>query len=370
MRLAHRRQTSALAWAFVAMGLVLGCFSLLALRSSYAHNPPPLPSLSNVADVALPRYGTTIVTCFFDLAKMGQKTKHPASFYLQTGAKGTLGIASPMVIFTDSPEAVAKVRNKPHLSKIIPVSITDFDAYKLYFDQITNLFPRDWEGVTKKYSNWLFTVYHAKPELMARAARLDYFGTDKYLYMDVGAVRNWGGINASDYVDKQFPNPEREWLIGREDRVQMQSVAASHSTCEEHVRWVDAEAPELATSPTSKSPDVIKVRAVSLNWWIAGGLFSGNKRALEMYNDVYLRELGRYLAANLTTYSLIDQFMMGAIACTSDLVEVVRPPLPCCSKRGNRKWFFMLMYYKDATFPQTPYSDVELAAKGKPPNLT
>lgn len=354
-------------WAFVAVGLVMGCFGLLAVRGS--HDPPPSSSSSSlVLSQPPPRYGTTIVTCFFDLAKMGQKTKHPARFYLETGAKGTLGIASPMVIFTDSPEAVAKVRNLPHLTRIVSVSITDFDAYKLYFDPITALFPRDWEGVTKKYSNWLFTVYHAKPELMARAARLDYFGTDKYLYMDVGAVRDWGGIHASDYVNKQFPSPEREWLIGREDRVQMQSVAASHSTCEEHVRWVDAEAPELATSPTRKSLDVVSVRAVALNWWIAGGLFSGNKRALEAYNDVYTRELGRYLAANLTKYSLIDQFMMGAIACTSDLVEVVRTPRACCAKRGNRKWFFMLLFYKDATFPQTPYSDAELAAKGKPPN--
>ncbi|KAH9257628.1 hypothetical protein BASA82_000687 [Batrachochytrium salamandrivorans] len=343
-------------------------FVVWMLRSGTHPSPQiiaPLRLASPTTSSPFSEYGTTIVTCFFDVSKVGQKTKHPASFYLQTGTAGVLGIKSPMVIFTDSPNDVAKARKYPELTRIVTVSIKDFQAYQRHFERMQVLFKRDSEGMGNKYSALLFTIYHVKPELMNRAAELDYFHTDKYIYMDVGAIRDWGGIVAADYVDKRYPAPDREWLIGREDRVQLQGTATFKSACEANVRWVEAESPnQVKDVANNKHPDAILVEPTVVHWWIAGSIFSGNKVALTKYAKAYYVELQRYLDADYQKYSLIDQFLMGAMACRYDFVEVVRPPRKCCEARVNRQWFFLLMFYKNATYPQTPYSHEEMVARG------
>ncbi|KAH9262274.1 hypothetical protein BASA82_000685 [Batrachochytrium salamandrivorans] len=176
----------------------------------------------------------------------------------------------------------------------------------------------------------------------------------------VGSDGGDNGIVAADYVGKRFPVQDREWLIGREDRVQLQSVSGLRSACVQNVHWVDAESPNNVTDVShNKHPDAILVDPRPLTSWIAGAIFSWNKIGLNKYAEMYYIELQRYLDADLKRYGLIDHFLMGAMACRYDFVEVVRPPIKCCRLKVSRAWFFMVMFYTNATYPQTALTDAE-----------
>lgn len=307
----------------------------------------------------------TIVTCFFDLAKVGQKTKHPPSFYLEEGSKGTLAIKAPMIIFTDSPQDVQKYRAKyMSMTTIITMSIRDFKIASKHLDRTNELISRDSEASKYGYSGLLFIIYHCKPEMMAIAARNNPFNTSKFLYMDIGCIRNWGGIDSSDYQDKVFPRPHRRWLVGRDNRILMQGVAGNVASCPDNVRWVDPENPLATKDPDVKYDDPIEVPETPVSWWIGGAIFGGRGEDLLKYEELYALHLQRYLAHDKARMSLIDQYLMGALACHSNMVEVVQPPHKCCVDRVNRKWFFMLKFLMDEEYPQQPYSAAELAQRG------
>lgn len=366
MRSASKSPVHLMVLAAIMLALMVSPFLFLTNPQNYqlGTNDIVLPSPHAVATAA--HGATTIVTCFFDLNKMGQKTKHDPEFYLHSGAKGTLAIASPMIIFTDSPVQVAAARGRSELTHIVSLSISDFAVARDHLQKITQLVERDMEAKAFKYSGLLFTVYHAKPEMMQRAVELNPFNTEKFLYMDVGAVRDWGGIEAKNYIDAKFPSAARESFIGRDNKIQLQAVAGYNGPCEQHVRWVDGEHPNKVSMPQSKVDDVLKVKATPVDWWIAGSIFGGSKQALQEYSKLYYHALKRYLDADLPKYSLIDQYLMGALACTSDLIEVVKPPLKCCVDRVNRKWGYMLLFLRNDTVPQMPYSAQELQSRPKP----
>jgi len=330
---------------------------------------PRQPSVSG-------RRSTTIVSAFFDMNKIGLKTKHDPSFYLTAGRDGVLSFDTPCVFFTDSPEETARALRRawkthpsslpvPDTFKIINISLMDLDVTKKHLKRIAELVPNDPEARAYGYSAELFTIYHAKPEMMRIAAEMNPFNTERFLWMDVGAVRDWGGIDAAEYRFTQFPNPSREHLIGRDGRIVMGAVAGRNGTCPDNVRWVDAEHPEATNgqSRLQKVRDPLEVPP-ERDWWIAGAIWGGHKDSLREYESLYRHHLARYLArSDESKFALIDQYLMGALACHSDLIEVVRPPLACCVDRVNRKWFFMLMYLKDQSYPRAPYTPAELAKR-------
>lgn len=307
---------------------------------------------------------TTIVTGFFDLAKLGQKTKHEPGFYLSTAKEGILSIKNPMIIFTDSPTEVIGYRMK-YPTEVVNISLSDFEITRKHLKRISDLLSKDFEGISQGYSGLLFTIYHCKAEMMAKASHLNPFKTEKFLWMDMGAIRNWGGISAKDYVHTFFPRPDREYLLGRDNKVLFQGVAGFSGPCSNNVRWVNAENPNIVKDPTNKVSDPLNVKPTPLNWWIAGSIFGGTGKSLQEYEKIYALHLQRYLEANFETYSLIDQYLMGALACHSTLIEVVNPPLSCCVDRVNRKWFFLLLFLKDESYPQKPYSEEELKSRPK-----
>lgn len=308
----------------------------------------------------------TIVSGYFDLSKIGQKTKHDNMFYLDAGGKGMLAIDSPMIIFTDSPLEVLMTRNKvaPNApTNVVNISFFDLQITRNHLSRLTLLTRKDPETAFG-YSGMLFAIYHAKPEMMAKAVELNPFHTDKFLWMDVGSIRDWGGIDKRDYIGKKFPRPEREHLLGRDGRILMQGVAGNSNPCADSTRYVDAENPYATTSPKIRRvTDPIEVPIQPNAWWIAGSMFGGRGIDLLKYRELYEYHLTRYLESERKEYALIDQYLMGALACYSDTIEVVRPPVPCCAERVNRKWFFMLMYLTWDKYPQQPYSIEELAER-------
>jgi hypothetical protein len=159
-------------------------------------------------------------------------------------------------------------------------------------------------------------------------------------------------------------------LLGQNGHVLLQGVGGVAPKCS--VNWQNAD--EASAGPTEgllNVSDPTQVRE-TLNYWIAGALFGGDARAMVEYDAVYMRELGRYLEAGRAKrdVALIDQHLMGAVACARpDLVQVLRPPEYCCAKRVARKWFFMYMYLRSGEYPASDYSEQELEerrAKARP----
>lgn len=289
----------------------------------------------------------TLVSAFFDLSRIGQQTKHSPDFYLEAGRDGVLSLDSPVVFFTDSPQHVISATKKAKRPLTAPmyivnVSLHDFDVVQEHLKRTSDLVPKDNEAVGFGYSGLLFIIYHAKPEMMSLAYQLNPFKTEKFLWMDVGCVRNWAGIEAADYRGKPFPRPDREYLLGRDGRILMQGVAGTQGPCPKEIRWVDPENVDSVKDPTDKLSDPLDARIQPNNWWIAGALWGGRGEDLIPYEMLYRKHLRRYLERDLNQYALIDQYIMGALACHTNKVEVVRPPLFCCVDRTNRKclWLF------------------------------
>ena len=105
MRTPRRIVWSTQKWMGLVVLFIILWFVPISFRPQDVSSSTPSIEIKPTSTLQTPRTwsDTTIVSCFFDLNKMGQKTKHPPDFYLSTGKRGTLAIHSPMIIFTDSP---------------------------------------------------------------------------------------------------------------------------------------------------------------------------------------------------------------------------------------------------------------------------
>jgi hypothetical protein len=315
------------------------------------------------------RHDVTLVIGYFDLKRKGHQVKHTRTMYEDIG-KNVLSIQSPMIIFTDDPNLI-EVRKKLVPSNIalthyVKQSLENLTTWKNHYNRISQLMPLDPEVRSFKYSAALFTLYHAKTELVAMAIELNPFQSQKFLWIDLGSLRDWGGINVKEY-QMDWPKPSLMYRLGDEGRVILQGVGGAVIPCSS-ARIINPQEPyNPPLIENIKYTDPLQVPG-PVNpgiWFIAGSLFGGDLKSLLKFHQVYSSTLSHYLQQEISRYDLIDQHLMGAIACTrSDLVSIVRPPPKCCIQRVNRKWFFLYMYLGKETFPEEPYSRQELLERG------
>ena len=305
----------------------------------------------------------TIVTAYFNM-EGDHKIKHSHSFYLETG-KNLLAIKSPMIVFTDV-DIVAQSRARiapDQPTHVIRMGLRDLKIFKTYLADIKALHGKDPER--HLYSAELYALYHAKAEIMRAAAELNPFSTTKMLWVDFGSMRDWGGIEAKDYRNYEWPAPARRHLLGEKGHVLIQGTGGIRPQCQ--VNWVNADpaSPGPVDLPVFKDSSAVPE---TTNYWVAGALFGGDVDALVTYERVYDDALKRYMESGRAkpSVTLIDQHLMGAIACErTDLVHVLRPPRACCEKRTARKWFFMYMYLRSGDYPAADYTAQELKDRGK-----
>ena len=342
--------------------------------------PPKEVVLTNLAEKLKPKTKierppgdprqTTIVSAFFNLAKQGHTLEHSPSFYMQSGGDGVLSFDSLVVFFTDSPAAVREVHAKhaPATARlyIVETKLEDFDVVKEHLARVRELIKRDHEATNVGNPGELLMIWNAKPEMMRIAAQMNVFNTEKFLWMDLGCVRTWGGIKREDFYQKRFPAPQQEQYLGRDGKILLGNVAGHDGPCKDNVRWVPAFGDRKPVEPASKLPDALQTTAEPFHWWIAGAIWGGRGKDLAAYERLYRVTLKRYLDADLDKYSLIDQYLMGALACSSSMVEVAQAPRECCVDRVNRKWFYLLLFFSDKPIPLEPYEPGEKRISGGP----
>ena len=332
----------------------------------------------------------TVVTAYFNLRRMGATEKHGAAHYVSVG-RNVLSLMSPMVLFTDDDEVVRLrhelVGSSSMLTRVVRMSFAELDVVRNHADDVKRAFPRDREAqhfrkpnspAESMYSPELYLVYMAKPELVARAVHLNPFKTTHFVWVDLGSMRDWGGIAVADITKPNvWPHPRKVHLLGGDNghKVLMQAVGGHDVPCKS-ASLIEPTAAEGESYPPPHASAKHYTDAVDVPgplipgvWFIAGAIFGGEASALVRYADVYNDLLRRYFArGERDAYDMLDQHFMGAVACAHpDLVSVVRPPPKCCVARVNRKWFFLYLWLAKGELPREAYTAEERKARGMGP---
>jgi len=293
-------------------------------------------------DAPLDESRATLIVAFVNLRRINASQKHSETHYTSVG-RNVLSLASPMVLFTDD-DGIAKLRQevapRPLETHVERLTYAELGAVQRHLERIRALVPLDPEARTfTHFSPELFALYHAKTEIVARAVRLNPFRTRKFLYVDLGSLRDWGGINVKEYVlPNKWPRPDRVPLLGADGRVLFQGVGGARPPCSSAhlVEPQGSYAPPLPESYLARPLDVPGPSHPG-QWFVAGALFGGDGAALLAYDALYRSTLAAYLdQPDRDRYDLSDQHLMAALACAHpELGAVVRPP-EMCERRRRR----------------------------------
>ena len=330
-------------------------------------------SVTAVDTTSTSSYPVTLVTCYFDISGKYAAKKHSTEA-LQWASKGVLRLETPIVVFTDQPDQVellAKGRRSPML--LIPTEFEKLPTMR-YLPRMKELRSRDWRAKVDKQSSEIYALYFSKPYFVGRAIERNAFNSDIFIWIDIGSIRGWAGINFEDFAGRPWPSPSRLPLIGREGRIMFQGMGGQPYRCNSSYR-VDAERPYDPPNPPVQllSPKDFQQQVVESSYGdgIAGALIAGKAKNWLDFEPVYYSEIEAFLALKMDKYDLIDQHLMNIMACKyPDKIEVIIPPNACCATRINRRWFFMLLYLQSGVYPQSKYTAEELAKKGITPLMS
>jgi len=126
----------------------------------------------------------TIVTAYFKM-----RSKHTYEEYI-LWMSNMLAFRDCMVIFTDQKSAILEHRNETLPTVIISLFIETTMVYNMLTDVqwwiMENMDPEKDKGHNKK----LYSVWNEKTNFMKTAADKNYFNSNYFLWLDIGAVRH------------------------------------------------------------------------------------------------------------------------------------------------------------------------------------
>ncbi len=244
---------------------------------------------------------TTLVTCYY---KIPSKQSHEKYNEYITNFFENLNPDVNLVIFTSS-DLIAYfhnfIKNKDNI-KIIVREFNDLFIKNKY----NNIWEKQYEMDLLKYckrSYQCYIIWNSKVEFVLEVIKLNLFDTDKFIWIDIGCVRN---KNCFEYF-KNFGNYNKisndkidiVLLDGFKDHNQKFFVNEVH---------------------------------------FSGAIFAGTKNTFIKYHELYYKKFDEYLDNN--------QF----IGCDQQIISSVylentcffNPILPLCSNIDV--WFYMIMY--------------------------
>ena len=205
----------------------------------------------------------TIVTAYFKLPK--SKASHQQ--YSEWMAN-MLAIDGEMVIFCDNKSAdmirLART-NKMHKTRIIETSINDFYTYR-YANYFLEHSKMDRE-VAIGHNMFLYMIWSEKSHFLRRAIELDPFGSEYFLWTDIGCFRRPN----TEFI--HWPNPERVATVPK-DKVLLLSVEP----------FTEAEL-SASTLPSFQFSNRI-----------GGTIFGGGKQVLLEWADKYYKMLEHFIS--------------------------------------------------------------------------
>jgi len=121
----------------------------------------------------------TIVTCYFQI-----KSKQPVESYM-LWMQYMLEKQCPMVIFCDKESYPIIKAQRPHHTKIIVMTMTEFHSYR-YIDAYRANYELDHE---RYHSPELYMIWAEKVHFVKRAIEMNPFQSDRFLWVDIGCFR-------------------------------------------------------------------------------------------------------------------------------------------------------------------------------------
>lgn len=260
----------------------------------------------------------TLVTAYFELTR----NKHNGRYFYTKWARNVLMIKSPMVIFTDNKELFKPIRDSfgmENLTVYVETSLKALTTTKTYIKSIQDKLHMDIERYVNNPE--LYALWYAKPEMVSRAVKLNPFGTQKYMWIDIGCIRD-GPLKSNNW-----PSKARERFLGYKKTILLQGTGGQSDICRNinsrHGMYrtripTDDNLPEIT--------DVTQLDEYKARVSIAGSMFGGDSEVLLWFAEIYFKEIGNYLNAKKQTVLMSDQFLSYAVACKyNQSIEVIIP---------------------------------------------
>jgi len=197
-----------------------------------------------------------------------------------------LAIDNEMIIFCD-PKLVDEIgqfrANKTEKTRIVPCQFSEFYTYR-YANYFLEHSKMDSE-VAIGHNMFLYMIWSEKSHFLKRAIELDPFGSDYFLWTDIGCFRRPN----TEYLN--WPNRERISSVPK-DKVLLLSV----------VPFTDEElsADSLDALPSFKTANRI-----------GGTMFGGGKEVLLLWHDKYYEMLEHFIS--IDRFIGKDQSIMNSV---------------------------------------------------------
>ena len=286
-----------------------------------------------------------MVTAYFTLAK----SKHSLDFYVKK-SRAMLGICATMVVFADD-ERVFAARSEVAptcRSKFIRLRLNETQTWLRYHERVDKLMPL--EAQRDIHSTDLILVWQAKMELLDRVARENPFRTRKFMWVDIGSMRN----PTEPLKGKVWPSPvAARSRLGTDGRFIIASVSINPPCGGKDFYWTmkGRRLPNAESIPAISNTNLVpEYWRNSVNWcnkgtagcFLAGALFGGEGATIQTVFREYVSAWEAYIHPNNTytrmSFDLTDQHTMVSVLCARPhLFEVVMPWF------GNG-WFFLYDY--------------------------
>lgn len=248
---------------------------------------------------------TTIVTAYFQL----EKSKKNHKTYLEW-MQNILIIQSPMVIFCDKDSVKTieeKRKDKATITKIIVIDFTEFYTYQYYHTFQSHYQDKDHE----KYHNpYLYLIWSDKSHFLKRAAEMNPFSTNTFLWVDIGCFRR----KNTEFI--HWPKPNKIPT----DKILLLSVYPF--TKEEYETDRIENLPDFQFSPGR----------------IGGTIFGGSASSILKWHDAFYQMLEYFIT--IDRFIGKDQNIMSSVAIMhKDLVHLVDP-----KPDYYDRWFYLHKY--------------------------
>lgn len=269
-----------------------------------------------------PRAEVTVVTGYFEMPN-----KHSSNEFNEW-ISNFMQIESFVLAFTNSEKTAELLKSKrpEHLHKqmvICKMSLEDTVAFKKYGpDGMQAQISKDPEASLHR-SYTLYLVWLGKPEFVLKAIDINPFGSEYFLWNDVGTFRNKFVIGRQV---KTWPDPEKVRHVCGKGVVSL--ISMNPSMPNEYCGWGDFTTPEAFKQDKrlylGQNPSV---------YTVSGSQFCGSADAFKPYADAFQRVMDIMHQANVFIGK--DQTVMAQVAMTRpDIVRLVQEKTD-----GWRDWF-------------------------------
>ena len=306
--------------------------------------------------------GATVVTAYFGLPK----SKHSHEWYMERSTEGLLSLCTPMVIFSNF-EPAGEYRTKalpPNCDAptiFIHTPLNSTRTYIRFRDRIATRMDR--EAQRTIHNPDLLVVWLAKVELVELVSRFNPFKTDRFIWLDFGALRD---EEQTRHVNTTWPDPElvRSRVGVEPGRVTMMGIGAQPPPCGgKDLSWLAHDTRKPLTSQLEMRPRFTNILHIPeqfgecqpVGCFVVGGLWGGERYGIARLRQAFYDAVDDYLADERDAYDLADQHFFLSLFCTRpDLVEVISPP--------THSWLYLFDYL--ATQQPTPPPTLSFAAVG------